>query len=980
MEKSCRECEVKQSTNTELDSARPAGFILNLHFAPTIEEIREYVEKQISNIKEKRNFVSGRPLRLLGLLCMQDGEFEAKIIDNICDRAGGKFLVAQSLINWIDGARTEKILKNRLASLPRDIFEIYHQQMKDIQQRCKDPDTWKLVQTALSYIRYARRPLKMGELIHALGTDPEQGFDRDNLQQEDFYIHDVEYLIMKGGNDDVRFLHHTWQEYFEGPGSIWLEENTLMHMARITIAYIAMPELSQPLQRLNELKDFESRQSTFPFMSYAYENWGFHAVDAGLDDQLKRQVLELLEKAENVTTMAQALFYSNAYSTAGWQISKGASALHLLAWFDLVELLSSSIDDLSFVDVEDRDGFTPLMIACRQGHERTVTTLLAMGASVNETASRGQSAVSEAVNESHIGVLKVLIACEDVEISRTNPWNSERTVLMEAAVKNEPDLVDALLIAKNLNINQTDATGDSALNIASAHVLQPIVQRLLRASGIDPNLANSAGYTALSSAAAANCEKIDVDGMSRLDEQKLRDAIQIIELLLERDADSHARDRREHLTPLMLAVSQGNTEIVKVLLDQPESFEITETDGEGRGLVHIAAARGQLEIMKMVIGKDLDSGRKDDHGRTPLHEAARNNRTDCMQYLLNGDDCTSVRDVFNRTPYDVAFENDAGQALDILEERSAARIPRHNIDLPLWSLARIGGLELVQEKIKLIGGDGIARETPNPDTGETAVHCACSLENGNSHDMLRILLKTGMSATSCDNFKETPLHVAVRMKDPDLIRIILEHVNDSNDLNAKDAQGYSPLEAAYFDKTFLCAFVLILGGATIDEKRMLVPLLFAAIAEGSYDAVKMLIDVHNAPIMAKDEYGVSTLQRAKRLEHGDIMQLLNANKSRMVGSPLSEISLETEDYLHASVRTPFSRPDIWDSEEAIEEFSAKPLVVAESVEDERNVTNEDGLAKGVTAVNVSGPIPEAPGVEDFQPKPKKTTKKVMLPA
>lgn len=137
----------------------------------------------------------------------------------------------------------------------------------------------------------------------------------------------------------------------------------------------------------------------------------------------------------------------------------GQSLLHLAAYGGNLEILKALIPHVSTVDLEDRDGTTPLFDAIKDGHVGAVALLLEHGASVRHRAADGTTPF-------HHGA-----RC------------SESRVMQQ-------------FLAQEVDIDLVDGKGNSALHHAAGWgILENI--RLLLAAGADTKLRNREGETAL---------------------------------------------------------------------------------------------------------------------------------------------------------------------------------------------------------------------------------------------------------------------------------------------------------------------------------------------------------------------------------------------------------------------------------------------------------------------------------------------------
>lgn len=107
---------------------------------------------------------------------------------------------------------------------------------------------------------------------------------------------------------------------------------------------------------------------------------------------------------------------------------------------------------------------------------------------------------------------------------------------------------------------------------------------------------------------------------------------------------------------------EGNTWKVKRLLDyQPDSSK--KLDAEGLGLIHWAADRGNVDMLKLLLQFPCDVAFQDDMGQTALHYAASCGHAECVTLLLEHGADKSLKDNEDLTPLDVANDDSVKQLL-----------------------------------------------------------------------------------------------------------------------------------------------------------------------------------------------------------------------------------------------------------------------------------------------------------------------------
>ena len=248
-------------------------------------------------------------------------------------------------------------------------------------------------------------------------------------------------------------------------------------------------------------------------------------------------------------------------------------------------------------------GSADLFESIRSNDERAVGSLLNNGADANSKNQQGATALMHAALHAGPSVMKLLLN-HGADPNARNPFGA--TALMWAA--GDPAKVK-LLIDRGADITIRANSGRSALIIASAYAgnLQSI--RQLIAKGADPKavdnegegpLCNSAGagdvemVKELLGAGASVKERSNRGGSIRGETPLIKAAgancIECVRLLLAHGADVNAvsADARAvqaglqahgKLTPLHMAISSGNPDLIQVLLDKGASLEARDSRG-----------------------------------------------------------------------------------------------------------------------------------------------------------------------------------------------------------------------------------------------------------------------------------------------------------------------------------------------------------------------------------------------------------------
>ncbi|XP_062543122.1 acyl-CoA-binding domain-containing protein 6 [Armigeres subalbatus] len=107
-------------------------------------------------------------------------------------------------------------------------------------------------------------------------------------------------------------------------------------------------------------------------------------------------------------------------------------------------------------------------------------------------------------------------------------------------------------------------------------------------------------------------------------------------------------------------IKEGNVEEVRKAVTSVEIGPIiNELDEEGLGLIHWAADRGNLDILRLIVKvAAVNMDLQDCSGQTALHYASSCGNRDCVKLLVDSGADRTVSDEEGETCLDVAFDAD----------------------------------------------------------------------------------------------------------------------------------------------------------------------------------------------------------------------------------------------------------------------------------------------------------------------------------
>lgn len=335
--------------------------------------------------------------------------------------------------------------------------------------------------------------------------------------------------------------------------------------------------------------------------------------------------------------------------------SYGANAMQLAAEVAHTDILRILLDAGADVDSANPEGQTSLMLVARTGNLDAARLLIRHGATIDAREQWGQqTALMWAAARRHPAMMELLIreGADINAISAIRDYNSHVTAegrakrldsgglspLMYSVRENCKICVD-LLVKSGVDLDLTDPDGVSPLLLAALNANWDIARRLIEA-GADVNQWDMFGQAPLFAAVSGrNNAGLTVDGI-----MNETDGLAIVKMLLEngaypemelfyRPAKTRGGPLSRGTTPLIAAASNGDVEVMQLLLDHGARADKPQANLETPVSV-IAGARGNQDALVeglhllasgganmnvMAVPHHLQRAR----GGTPLHYAVR---------------------------------------------------------------------------------------------------------------------------------------------------------------------------------------------------------------------------------------------------------------------------------------------------------------------------------------------------------------------
>lgn len=279
----------------------------------------------------------------------------------------------------------------------------------------------------------------------------------------------------------------------------------------------------------------------------------------------------------------------------------------------------------------------------------------------------------------------------------------------------------------------------------------------------------------------------------------------------------------------------------------------------------------------------------DARGGVALHHAALCNHTKTIEVLLEFGARTDIQDETGRTPLEVAEQGGSTEAVTLIYKTMRAKVdlplcPDTGLtigDIPLWTAARLGKMDLIQLAIDKAGvNTTIDLDRCSPHTRRNALWYAAEV---NDIQMITKLLKAGVTSNHKDYDGISPLFIAVYRGHVEAVTCLLEH---GVDLDIEHAKLGNPLSRALRIKKWEIAVKLAQHGATINlHCRDLQDLLATAAFDGNFEAVSKIL-ASGADPQWKYRNGQNPISLARLHCHEHTAQLLiEHTASRSLSTP-----------------------------------------------------------------------------------------------
>ncbi len=288
--------------------------------------------------------------------------------------------------------------------------------------------------------------------------------------------------------------------------------------------------------------------------------------------------------------------------------------------------------------------------------------------------------------------------------------------------------------------------------------------------------------------------------------------INAINTLLANGADANSTTKLNNQTPLHLAAQSGNIDAIETLLASGADVNST-TEPNGQTPLHFAASKGDFSAVKTLIDNKADTTIKNKSGNTALElfpnllfecvesndlefaktalekgadinscstswqsdnvlsRAVEQEKVDFIQLFLENNADTEARSrTMKERPLDIAVRKKRNDIVELLIENGAKvepqDAPSDDLNSPLFAAIHSNDLEVMQTLLK----NGADVEACKGYTQETPLQVAAKVGNP---EMVKLLLEYNADPQNVADYRKSALHIAAEKGYPDVVSLLV---------------------------------------------------------------------------------------------------------------------------------------------------------------------------------------------------------------
>ncbi|CAJ0544352.1 Ff.00g035730.m01.CDS01, partial [Fusarium sp. VM40] len=472
----------------------------------------------------------------------------------------------------------------------------------------------------------------------------------------------------------------------------------------------------------------------------------------------------------------------------------GFTSVHMASSNGHYNLVRQLVNRGADIAALTKDGYTPLMMASAKGHVEVVEILLEHGDDCRKQSKKGYSSLHLSSTNGHFEVVKLLL-------ERGADWRyageEGLTSIYLTAVNNHVDVVNILLEeGASFNASRNANYGLSLLCVAAMRGFLDLAKLIInKAASVEERsvgpleatplcLASSAGHlemVKLLLEKGADVNAVSTDLVTPLHEAVMNGHYDVAKLLIQEGADLSAKTEWAGFTPLIGALDKRHMEVSALLLDN--GSPVTSASETLCTPLHMAAWRGDTELIQPLLDKGANIAAKDRNNNEPIHFAAQAGHLNVTRLLLQEGANATAKDLYGESALFYAAEYGHESLVELLttEDYSELTTTDNFSRTPLHYACKEGHLQIVEWML------GMLQKTPEtidrPDYwGSTPLSMA--VRKGHA-GVVKLLLDThAVDIGSTDKFGRTLDWWATGQGHSETLRLLTKQ-NQSRDLKGE---------------------------------------------------------------------------------------------------------------------------------------------------------------------------------------------------
>ncbi|OAQ75600.1 ankyrin repeats (3 copies) domain-containing protein [Purpureocillium lilacinum] len=601
-----------------------------------------------------RDAVDDLAYRSAGFKAALSPASQHQIVNSIAAKAEGRFL--QAVLMWEDFRRgliwNQNVIMQklkRLGALGSGMVALYNKIIDAMDDVTRD-DAF----TIFSVLAAAAQPLSEIELGTIIGmnhsskpivksSDIEPIRDLYQVMEENFPD-----LVSIQDDNRVIFVHHSFREYLDQREEF--RDRLFSGHRKITRACLKYLKLADMLDSA-KTNGSAYLDATYPFLSYARDNFLFHIRKMPYDDSLW---LSFADTAGPLSVYTLPSLYCRRDESCSSPLLEVLARVPAPAKFELIREFREHGYDLDEMWAKQESG-RAMSYCCRWAGSEPDTNeaallLLRLGANPNPNPSPWESNLRLALEGKALDLYARLLRHP---LTDHNAGDTQGRAFLHYLVRaGNIDRISQLLDASgDVDVNVQGHDGFTPLHLAVVLGHGDVVRTLLAVPGIRLDLEDTHGRTALTLATYW--------GMKR------------IALILIEHSQAFPLPGADQPSALVFSAQQGQKSLCLDLLARTQYRNLDfHIDKSGRGLLHHAAINNWDDVLAecfQAAPDGLNVNKIDHSGKTALHYAAAlGNVEACLVLVDSGGASLTLQDRNGRTAPQAAADAGFKEALVIL--------------------------------------------------------------------------------------------------------------------------------------------------------------------------------------------------------------------------------------------------------------------------------------------------------------------------